>query len=109
MPFLHWPMRRVRCRACTCFEMDRNSMPEPALRWSAKRSPLLLRRFLPQVTFLKLAIVINLLLSTFSAGAQQIDYNTQIKNKPSAIGFPAASDHIQFVSPNGNDANDGLS
>src|SRR5262249_43300678 len=45
----------------------------------------------------------------FSAGAQQIDYNTQIKNKPSAIGFPAASDHIQFVSPNGNDANDGLS
>lgn len=43
------------------------------------------------------------------AGAQQIDYNTQIKNKPSAIGFPAASDHIQFVSPNGNDANDGLS
>jgi hypothetical protein len=43
------------------------------------------------------------------AGAQQIDYNTQIKNKPSAIGFPIASDHIQFVSPNGNDANDGLS
>jgi hypothetical protein len=41
--------------------------------------------------------------------AQQIDYVTQIKNKPSQVGGPSPSDHIQFVSPNGNNANDGLS
>ena len=61
------------------------------------------------ILFVLLLLLALCALAVSRADAQQIDWNTQIKNKPAQLGFPPTSDCIQYVSSAGSDLNDGLS